>query len=159
MRCLQNNGKNTTDKENKMAAKSMTPAQAAAAVKKATAKKTAKTPTSGTGQSGYSGKVSPAVLAQVKKDGMALALQKVATYKAPSNPYIEAAYRMYGKAKVDAVRNSPAVQKKLSTAGTGGTNPGTFMSPNEIKKFVTKAAKANIALPKAVLDMIKKAAK
>jgi hypothetical protein len=154
MRCLQNNGKNTTDKENKMAtAKSADAARKAAMAKKTTpAKKT-------TGQSGYTGKVSPAVLAQVKKDGMALALQKVATYKSPSSPYIEAAYRMYGKAKIDAVRNSPAVQKKLSTAGTGGTNPGTFMSPNEIKKFVTKAAKANIALPKAVLDMIKKAAK
>ena len=125
-----------------------------AARAKAMAKKT--TPAKKTGQSGYTGTVSPAVLAQVKKDGMAKALEKVASYKAPTSPYIEAAYRLYGKSRVDSVRNSPAVQKKLSTAGTGGTNPGKFMSPNEIKKFVEKAAKANIALPKAVLDMLKK---
>ena len=136
----------------KATAKSADDARKAAMAKTAPAKKT-------TGQSGYTGKVSPEVLAQVKKDGMAVALQKVATYKAPSNPYIEAAYRMYGKAKVDAVRNSPSVQKKLSTAGTGGTNPGTFMSQSEIKKFLAKAAKANVALPKAMLDLIKKAAK
>ena len=112
-----------------------------------------------TGQSGYTGKVSQAVLDQVKKDGMQKALAKVAAYKAPTSPYIEATYRMYGKAKVDAVRNSPAVQKKLSTASTGGKNPGGFMSQSEIKKFVANAAKANLALPKAVVDMIKKAAK
>ena len=109
-----------------------------------------------TGQSGYTGTVSQAVIAQVKKDGMAKALEKVATYKSPSSPYIEAAFRLYGKSRVQAAMSSPAAQKKLSTAGTGGENPGKFMSPNEIKKFVEKAAKANIALPKAVLDMLKK---
>jgi len=133
-------------------AKSADAAKAAAMAKKTT-------PSKNTGLSGYTGKVSPAVLAQVKKDGMAVALEKVASYKAPTSPYIEAAYRMYGKAKVEAVRNSPTVQKKLSTAGTGGKNPGSPMSANEIKKFVAQAAKANVALPKAVLDMIKKAAK
>ena len=112
-----------------------------------------------TGQSGYTGKVSPAVLAQVKKDGMTVALQKVATYKSPSSPYLEAAYRLYGKAKIDAVRNSPAVQKKLSTATQGGEKVGTFMSPNEIKKFLEKAAKANLALPKSMLDKFNKVIK
>jgi hypothetical protein len=141
-------GNNNTDKENKMA-KSADAARAAAMAKKTT-------PAKKTGQSGYTGTVSQAVIAQVKKDGMAKALEKVATYKSPSSPYIEAAYRLYGKSRVQAAMSSPAVQKKLSTAGTGGTNPGKFMSPNEIKKFVEKAAKANIALPKAVLDMLKK---
>ena len=141
-------GITNTDRDKKMA-KSADAARAAAMAKKTT-------PAKKTGLSGYTGKVSPAVLAQVKKDGMEKALNKVASYKAPTSPYIEATYRMYGKAKVDAVRNSPAVQKKLSTAGTGGKNPGSAMSASEIKKFVEKAAKANLALPKAVLDMIKK---
>jgi hypothetical protein len=133
-------------------AKSADAARAAAMAKKTT-------PVKKTGQSGYTGKVSQAALDQVKKDGMQKAIQKAASHKAPSSQYLEAAYRMYGKAKIEAATKSPAIQKKLSTAGTGGKNPGTFMSPNEIKKFVAKAAKANIALPKSVLDMIKKAAK
>jgi hypothetical protein len=109
-----------------------------------------------TGQSGYTGTVSQAVIAQVKKDGMAKALEKVATYKSPSSPYIEAAFRLYGKSRVQAAMSSPAAQKKLSTAGTGGENPGKFMSPSEIKKFMDKANKANLAIPKAMLNMLKK---
>ena len=144
----QTSGQDNTDKDSKMAKSADAARAAAMGNKSAPAKKT--------GQSGYTGKVSQAVIDQVKKDGMEKALAKVAAYKAPTSPYIEATYRMYGKAKVDAVRNSPAIQKKLSTASTGGKNPGTFMSQSEIKKFVAGAAKANLALPKAVIDMLKK---
>ena len=74
---------------------------------------------------------------------MAVALQKVATYKSPTNAYIEAAYRMYGKAKVDAVRNSPAVQKKLSTAKPGGKGPDS-----KLEAFIKMEKKAITNIPK-----------
>jgi len=142
------NARNQPMKETAVA-KSADAARAAAMAKKTT-------PVKKTGQSGYTGKVSQAALDQVKKDGMKKAIEKAASYKAPSSQYLEAAYRMYGKKTIEAAINSPANQKKLSTAGTGGKNPGTFMSQSEIKKFVAGAAKANLALPKAVIDMLKK---
>jgi len=133
-----------------MVSKSADAARKAAMTKKAV-------PAKKTGQSGYTGKVSPTVLAQVKKDGMAVALQKVATYKAPTSPYIEAAYRMYGKKKVDAVRNSPAVQKKLATAGTGGKNsPSTAQAA---KSFVIGAIKNVPKIPAAAAKTIAQKAK
>lgn len=114
-----------------------------------------------TGQSGYTGTVSQAVIAQVKKDGMAKALEKVATYKSPSSPYIEAAFRLYGKSRVQAAMSSPAAQKKLSTAGTGGKNPASPAAA--FKKLVVddtiKALKNVPKIPGAAAKTIAQKAK
>ena len=140
-----------------MASKKMTPMAAQKVVKKAVATKkaaaTKKTPTTGTGQSGYGGKVTPAVLAQIKKDGMDKALLKAATYRS-SNAYLEGVFRMYGKQKFKAVQNSPAAQKILGTPGKGGKNPDGM--PEAFIKGTVKAVKNIPNIPGAGVKAIKK---
>ena len=105
-------------------------------------------------------KVSQATLNKIKADGMQKALLKVGTYKGTPE-YREGVKRLYGQARITAAEKSAPAQKILSAPKNvpGTKSPGAFMSQSEIKKFVAQAAKANLALPKAVLDMIKKAAK
>lgn len=105
-------------------------------------------------------KVSQATLNKIKADGMQKALLKVGTYKGTPE-YREGVKRLYGQARITAAEKSAPAQKILSAPKNvpGTKSPGGFMSQSEIKKFVAQAAKANLALPKAVLDMIKKAAK
>ena len=105
-------------------------------------------------------KVSQATLNKIKADGMQKALLKVGTYKGTPE-YREGVKRLYGQARITAAEKSAPAQKILSAPKNvpGTKSPGGFMSQNEIKKFVAGAAKANLALPKAVLDMLKKPAR
>jgi hypothetical protein len=168
----QTSGQTNTDKDKKMAAKRPTgerpkqlsklaskvymketssPSQAAARAGAARDKINKSAPAKKTTQ------VSQATLDKIKADGMQKALLKVGTYKGTPE-YREGVKRLYGQARITAAEKSAPAQKILSASKNvpGTKSPGGFMSQSEIKKFVAGAAKANLALPKAVLDMLKK---
>ena len=168
MRCLQNNGKNTTDNRRRKMAQMK---------KSAAGKKTL----------ADSVKVNKATINQIKADGMKKAVAKAASGKA-STPYMVGTSRMYGSSRVNAARPTSKPTPR-STSGAS-KNPDliqkitnayrvtaaeakqivkviseskpvmTGFNPiNETAKFLGGSVKANVELPGTIAKMAARTAK